>query len=181
MTTTQNQNNVSVPGNNRLLTDLSPETRQILTLSDQKGWHFSFLGQAPLPTQPLRLDNWLVVPAAEESTAISPGSYKKVQTIFANGIRPKGFVVVHEAPRQLAAPKKVADPTPSPVHIPQQPTTDANGNTAVAASSILSGLFSTILLVLGTIFMSVAMIDPILVAVMEDGSWVEIDRWDTKV
>jgi hypothetical protein len=181
MATIQNQNRESVPGNGRLLTDLSPETRQLLTLSDQKGWHFAYLGQAPLPTQPLRLDDWLVVPATQESTAITSGSYKKVQTIYANAIRPKGFVVIHEAPRQLAAPKKAADPNPSPSLVPSSQAASANANTTAAVTSILNGIFSTILLVLGALFTTVAMIDPILVAVMEDGSWVEIDRWNTKV
>jgi hypothetical protein len=175
------QNKVSEPGNYRLLADLSPETRQILTLGDQKGWHFAFLGQAPLPTHPLRLEDWLVVPAIKESTAISPGSYKKVQTIYANGIRPKGFVVIHEAPRQLAAPKKAADPNPSPSLVSPSQAASANANTTGAVTSILNGIFTTILLVLGALFTAVAMIDPILVAVMEDGSWVEIDRWNTKV
>jgi hypothetical protein len=181
MATTQNQNSVSVPGNSRLLTDLSPETRQLLTLSDQKGWHFAYLGQAPLPTQPLRLDDWLVVPATQESTAITPGSYKKVQAIYTNAIRPKGFVVIHEAPRQLAAPKKVENPEPSPSLVPPLQAVNANANTTAAVTSILNGIFSTILLVLGALFTTMAMIDPILVAVMEDGSWVEIDRWNTEV
>ena len=49
------------------------------------------------------------------------------------------------------------------------------------ASIFSSALFGTILTVIGALFMGIAMIDPIVVAVMEDGCWVEIDRWSTKV
>lgn len=182
MITVHNQSKVSEPGNNRLLTYLSPETMQILTLSDQKGWHFNLLGQAQLPKEPVQLDQWLIVPADQDSSEIPIRSYKKIQALFSNGIRPKGFVVVHEAPRLLKAPKVTHQYAP-PEQFPQgieKPKSEANPTDALA-SIVTSTLLGTFLTIFGTIFMGIAMIDPIIVAVMEDGCWVEIDRWETKI
>jgi hypothetical protein len=50
----------------------------------------------------------------------------------------------------------------------------------VMTSIVTTTLAGTVLLLLGTLFMGMALIDPIVVAVMEDGSWVEIDRWVTE-
>jgi hypothetical protein len=107
----------------------------------------------------------------------------RIQAIFAAGIRPEGFVLVHEAPMLLKAPPAVpAEPrsmlgaTYSPEATPGFVTSLANGLAALA-STILPMLFFVV---------AAAMSDPILVAVIrddvdiEDHVWVEIDRWNTE-
>ena len=166
----------------QLLTQVGPETRQILDLAEQKGWDFNLLGQAQLPKEVIQLDKWLIAPACQDSSEIPARTYKRIQTLFANGIRPKGFVVVHEAPRLLNAPKVVpqhATPEVFPPEI-EKPKTGTNPTDAIA-SILSSALLGTILTAVGTLFLGIALIDPIVVAVMEDGCWVEIDRWATKV
>ena len=80
----------------------NPNTKQFIELGDQIGWDFFVLGQAPFPSDPFQLGDWLVVPAHQDSSLIPPRAYERVQSIYAAGLRPKGFVVVHEAPKLLS-------------------------------------------------------------------------------
>jgi hypothetical protein len=182
MNTIQNHGLIVQSHPTQLLTHVSPETRQIFSIAEQKGWDFNLLGQAQLPKELVQLDQWLVVPANLDSSEIPARTYKRIQTIFASGIRPKGFVIVHEAPRLLTAPKPLPQHAAPQVFPPEveKPKTDTSSTDAIA-SIFSSALFGTIITVIGALFMGIAMIDPIVVAVMEDNCWVEIDRWATKV
>jgi hypothetical protein len=160
---------------------ISSETHQVITLGEREGWHSAFLGQAQLPDETVHLENWMIVPAAQDSSEIPLRTYRRIQTLFANGIRPQGFVVVHETPRLLSQPK--SEPKPAS----RQGTPRFQGNPEIvssAAQSVFSGMTKAVLgslpFLFGTIALGIAMIDPIVVAVMEDGSWIEIDRWETQ-
>jgi len=182
MNTIQNQTLMVASQPTQLSAQISPETRQIFSLGEQKGWDFNLLGQAQLPQEPVHLDQWLIVPASQDSSEIPSRSYQRIQALFANGIRPKGFVVVHEAPRLLRAPKIVPQPTYQERFYPEiEKPQSVTNPTDVLASIVSSALLGTFVTILGTLFLGLAMIDPIVVAVMEDGCWVEIDRWATKV
>jgi len=95
---------------------------------------------------------------------------RRIHTLFSQGLRPQGFVVVHEAPMQLTASKPVTE---------EKPPEEWKG-IGIAVSVIakilgvilLGGMFLPIGLIAGAV-----MIDPILVVVTEDGYWIEIDRW----
>lgn len=161
----------------------SREAGQLVALGRAHYWPFQVLGQAPMIAQPVRLGDWLMIPAQQDSTAIPARAISRIQAIFAAGIRPEGFVLVHEAPKLLKAPPAApAEPRPmsgatySPEGTSDFATSLANGLAALA-STILPMLFFVV---------AAAMADPILVAVMnddlgtEDPVWVEIDRWDTE-
>jgi len=182
MNTTQNQKSSVRSHTPKLLAQVGPETRQILDLAEQKGWDFNLLGQAPLPKEVIQLDQWLIAPASQDSSEMPVRTYKRIQALFANGIRPKGFVVVHEAPRLLAAPKAVPQHAVQQVFPPEieKPKTGTNPM-PIVASILSSALLGTFITAIGALFLGIALIDPIVVAVMEDGCWIEIDRWATKV
>ena len=151
------------------------------TLGEREGWHFSLLGQAQLPEESVHLENWLIVPAGQDSSEIPLRTYQRIQTLFANGIRPQGFVVVHEAPKLLGQPKKEPDPLSRQKASPFQQNADPVLSTAQALlSAVTKAVVGSLPFLFGTIAMGIAMLDPIVVAVMADGSWIEIDRWETK-
>lgn len=157
------------------------QTQQVLAVGEDYGWPFVVLGQAPLPTAPVRLGEWLIVPAEMDSSPIPERALKRVQAIHAAGLRPKGFVLVHEAPLQLAALK------PKPFNVAEfvervspkvlEVLGKAVGATAVVA---LYGALAAAFIVCPWPFLLIGMVmvDPILIAVTEDGDWVEIDRWN---
>lgn len=170
--------------------DLSVETRRLLSLGDKAQWHFRVLGQAPMPQAPVRLKNWLVVPAMQDSSIIPARSLERIQGIYAAGIRPQGFVLVHEAPMALPAPQEAITKT-QPEHLdlskPQVTATPGSTNTDFLklGGAVLAGVgtvLSSIFRVLGSVLLPALAIgllalDPILIAVTEEGYWIEIDRW----
>ena len=171
---------------------LSSETRQLVTLGREHGWDFFVLGQAPMLAEPVRLGDWLLVPVEQDSSHVPVRALERVRAIYAAGLRPQGFVLVHEAPPLLPAPDQhQVDAIHFPVLSPEvKSALKAAAGTlgavavavgalagmaalAVAALSVAAVLALPVMLVAG-----VALVDPILVAVTEDGYWVEIDRWD---
>jgi hypothetical protein len=167
------------------------EAQAILNLGRQGGWDAFVLGNAPLPGDPVRVDDWLVVPAQQDSTPIPSRALERIESIYTAGIRPQGFVLVHEAPLRLPANVGEDHGTVRISHIP--PKTRQLAKTVAVAGAltlgglvILPGLIAFTIAVIGLamavivplgLLAGAAAVDPILVAVTEDGDWVEIDRW----
>lgn len=155
----------------------STESQGLLSLGRQRNWDFTILGQSPLPRQPIHLQDWLIVPAHQDSSHIPARALVRIQAIFAMGLRPQGFVIVHEAPKLLPAPEIVEPeittvPSTTPGFKPL--ITGLLGAMAVAiplAAAVAS------MIVPATLAVGAVLIDPILVAVTEDDTWIEIDRW----
>lgn len=169
----------------------SQEARQLVLLGRQKGWDCAVLGRAPFPSEPVRLGDWLIVPAHQDSSQVPARALARVQAIFAAGARPKGFVMVHEAPKLLPAP---VDSGPST--LPMSAVPDRLKSALRVASTALGALATVLVATTGLAILALAaltlaavlavpallavgavVVDPILVAVTEDGYWIEIDRW----
>jgi hypothetical protein len=178
----------------------NPETRQLLTMGNQHDWDFQMLGAAPMPTEAFRVkEKWLIVPAHEDPTELPAFAMERMKQIFESGIRPKGFVLIHETSMLLHAPAGVDVEDGHNVNDWQLPaiTHDKVKSVLATVGWILAGLA----IVIGTAVLAVAAvalvaslllpaaiitgaaagIDPILVAVMDDDVWVEIARWDVEV
>lgn len=175
--------------------ELSVETRQLLSLGNQANWHFRILGKAPMPEKPVRLGDWLITPAEMDSSPVPVRALSRIQAVYAAGIRPRGFVMVHEAPKLLSSPDGMGERQQtshasstlaswqtslrnwagSPVGTIALGVAAISGMTvaALAAVSLAALVLAPLLLVVAT----GSGLDPILVAVTEDGYWIEIDRW----
>lgn len=172
-------------------TDFQLETRQLISLGDHHGWDFRLLGKAPMPNKPMRLGDWLLVPAQEDTSPIPARSIERIQAIFAAGIRPQGFVLVHEAPMLLPASTTgqrtrqiMTAPTFPQQLLPEgfedliRATIPVLTTLATIATSILAVTATSI--IPATLMVGALLLDPILVAVTEDGYWIEIDHWWNK-
>jgi hypothetical protein len=155
----------------------SHEAGELVAMGRAHYWPFHILGRAPMLQEPVRLGDWLLIPAQDDSTTLPPRALKRIRAIFAAGIRPEGFVLVHEAPKLLKEPSapRVEPRTMSPT--PYSP--DATADFATSLANGIAGLASMIFPVLFFV-VAAAIADPILVAVTEDGYWIEIDRWNTE-
>jgi len=159
---------------------LGLQTRQLLALGREEGWPFRILGQAPMLTEPVRIGDWLMVPALEDSTPLPDSSMERLYAIYAGGIRPQGFVLVHEAPLRLTTPVEEETKSKKMMNL-KQIGGAVLGLTALTGSLIAGAAIALVggLLILPAGLIAAAVIvDPILVAVMPDNTWVEIDRWD---
>jgi hypothetical protein len=146
------------------------QAQQFLSLGDRLGWHTEIIGKAPMLKESVRLQDWLLVPAHEDATELPHRTLKRIQTIYTQGLRPQGFVVVHEAPMQLTAPKPETQEKPAFEW-------EGGGKVFSAIAKVLGALLlGGMLLPLG-LLAGLVILDPILVAVTQDGYWIEIDRW----
>ena len=135
--------------------DLSPMAIQLLALGKANGWHFQNLGKAPVPVEPIHLDDWVLIPAEQDTMPIPSRTKHRIKTVFASGFRPQAWVVIHEAPALLPAP---------------------NYNKPSGVLAQVFGLFA-LGSILNMLVMTAAVVDPILVAITPEYEWIEIDRW----
>ena len=174
----------------RLAPAVSREAQQLVRLGRERGWAPAVVGHAPLPSEPFRYKDWVVVPAEQDTSLVPARALQRVQDLFSAGLRPKGFVVVHEAPRLLSAP---AGDTPRPLDLSPISAQLKSGlkvagavlgvtAAALAAVSVAAvlvvGVLAVAALAVPALAVAAVVVDPILIAVTEDGWWIEIDRWD---
>ena len=106
MDVSRNSRSMATTITGRIVALASPETERFMMLGQDHAWNFNVLGQAPMPTEPARIGDWLIVPAYLDSSPLPERTFERLQAIFTAGLRPKGFVVVHEAPLLLASPAR---------------------------------------------------------------------------
>ena len=134
------------------------------------GWQTQVIGRAPMLKEAVLIQDWLLVPAYEDTTPLPTRTMRRIRIIYSQGLRPQGFVVVHEAPMQLAAPKTVVEEKP-------KVEWEGVGKSVGTVARVLGVLLLGSLLLPLELIAGAVMLDPILVAVTEDGYWIEIDRW----
>ena len=175
--------------NNRSLTTFKPnplstQSAQMLSLGRRNGWGFQHLGYAELPERPVRLQDWHIVPANQDATPVPPRTLERIKAIYLAGFRPKGFVVVHEAPKSFKAPqpeqstRRMLPPPVVPALTLNSNITSGSSNISSIADSFGSSFSILATMLFPILFIGALALDPIVVAVMEDGSWIELDRWD---
>ncbi len=161
----------------RVASLVSPEAGQLLALGQARHWDCEVLGRAPCPTWPVRVEGWLIAPVQQDSSRIPARTLERVQAIYAVGLRPKAFVLVHEAPMQLAAPARPDSGIKMSPHISPELKLllKALGGLTLGAAALAATAIMAVPLAL---VLGLAMVDPILVAITEDDYWIEIDRWN---
>jgi len=174
---------------------ISPEVRRVAQIGRKHRWEFHIIGRAELPTRPTFHRGWWLVPAQQDSGRIPARAYERVQALYDAGVRPKGFIIAHEAPPLLAASEQVK--------APHKPLIDWDQGWRFLSSRVIGPLMSVgtwaalvpalltvlkalaiglgaLIAVPGILILglgALALVDPVLVAVTEDDYWVEIDRW----
>lgn len=186
---------------------LSRQAQQLVDVGRQNAWEFLVLGRAPMPTEVIQLTDWDIVPIGLDQSPIPDEAMERVRAVHAAGLRFQGFVVVHEKPKALPAPQpNVIDGNYQVVrpkqdwHVSEQVLTGlkkiAVGIGVAAAGIVVTGVvvvavINTLLLVLNILMVSAPVLvmlaalilapalglDPVLVAVTEDGTWIELYRW----
>ncbi len=153
------------------------ETARLIGYGLSRGWPLAILGQAQMLQESVRLKEWLLVPAHQDTSQIPARALIRVQALFAAGIRPQGFVVVHEAPRLLPAGETVQKPGLLPIgNIEFEDAADKIGKTIGVLAAL--AIAATGLALMSSLAIGAVVLDPILIAVTQDNYWIEIDRWN---
>lgn len=170
--------------------------RQLSELGHRNHWAFRPVGVAPVPDAPLFIGHrreLLAVPFEQERGRIPAHALERMQAIKASGIRVKAFVVVHEAPKELAPPRGTRIVSPrefwtqriKEISIPVLKGAGLVAATAVMAAAI--AIFGVALIATAGLTAAALVVDPYLVAALEiEGDprgrclWVVIDSWMTE-
>jgi len=174
----------------------SPRVREMVAVGRENHWRFRPMGRASVPTAPVRLRDWMLVPVEQDSSHIPARSLERVQALYEAGVRPKAYILAHETPRTLTA-STVAEAGPVKesfdwAKIRQEaarragqlaehlPDWEVVGSVALKVLTVLgvtAGALAAVPVLLVGLVATAVLVDPILIAVTEDDYWVEIDRW----
>ena len=174
------------------------EAERLMDLGRQGGWRPSVVGRGPMPEQAFRAGDWVVVPATEDSSEVPPWALERVQAVYREGFRPVGFLLIHEAPAGLLAGpveekpsvaerlSELRDKTGERLQELAEPAGELVKGTAkvvgtIAVAGLAAAAIAAVAIPAIALFAIASGIDPILVAVVDDGgelAWVEIARWD---
>ena len=136
----------------------SKQACEAIAVGFQNHWRFRIVNENSFKR------DWVIetLPEAPQN------AQERIQTLKGAGIGITGFVVAHEAPRLLVAPQAV----PSVDH-PSKPVTASD------TSNVILPIGEILLFVLGMFFqmMPLLLLDPALIAVLDDGTWLEVMTW----
>jgi hypothetical protein len=142
---------------------------EALTVARRNGMTMRVVGQGDVPLEPFYLDEWWYSLVTAESTIPAEG-VRRIETLVKAGIPMKGLVIRHEAPRLLTAPKE------------EKQVKRKRADTYVAFEALpllatILGALGAVLAVFGYIFVMAIHLDPALIAVLPDGTYLEVLTW----
>ena len=182
-----------------LRTAPSAQAQAVLTLMASLNLPALSLGRAPMPLEVVELEDWTIKPWLLDDSALPPVAWKPVVALGEAGIRPLGYLILHEKVKKpevalLPPPSKPVKPridwpaawakvrevgvAATPMLLSAAKTT---AEVAVAAAKVIAvGAVMT----LGLVATALAS-DPVLVVVLEPDPddpnqlpvWVELARW----
>ena len=143
----------------------SPYATKAIAEGRKHHMRFRVRGQGDVPPEPFYKDEWWY--EILKSDSIIPAEVgERVEVLKKAGIPIKGFVIAHEAPKILTAPRqeKIPEVMDAPFEL----------SGALEAISALLGVF---LAVFGLLLVAAIRLDPALIAVLPDGTWLEVATW----
>jgi hypothetical protein len=161
-----------------------PQERKLMEVATDHHWPFKVMGVAPVPERPVYHNvgenNWWLVPLTEDRSQIPAPALDRVRAIYEAGIRPKAFVIAHEAPKQLMAP--AGAPQVSRMEfwanqIARYSLTTAKVTGIILATVVIPLVVAGLGVGLLTLVSLASGIDPKLIVVTDQNVWVEIYSW----
>jgi len=145
---------------------ISNEARKAVFLGSQNHWRFRVVGNGEPPKEPVYKNEWWFETLTTQS--IPSEGKDRLEALRRAGIRFCGVVVAHEAPRLLSVEKKVEKKPDLKITV--------SPSILTFLGSLASGFLMLALLVFSAFFQAI-LIDPALIVVLEDGTWVEVMTW----
>ena len=139
---------------------ISDQARKAIHIGYDNHWRFRVVGKGEIPKGPIYKDEWVLVPV------IAPEMGKeRLNALQASGIRFKGFVIAHEAPRLLS----------TPASIPKKANFTSD-SILPDAGTLVSHLVAGLIFCFSLLFQAV-LLDPALIVILEDETWLEVMTW----
>lgn len=146
---------------------ISQDLVKTFQVAEDNHYLFRVIGQGDLPEAPIYRDGWWLGTVTE----VPREGIERVEKLKRAGVRIKGFVVAHETPKLLmgAEPVKKYD---FKVLKGIVTTLGIFGGVLLVIPTLLAGIANTAVLLFAMV-----LIDPALIVVLEDGTWVEVATW----
>ena len=142
---------------------ISHEARKAIQVGYENHWRFRVVGIGGVPEKSYYRDEWVYEPTEAPQSA-----QDRLDVLKGSGIGIKGFVIAHEAPRLLSAPATA----PKKQDFKNNQTDGIVPDTSEVVSKLVQGF----VFFLALIFQA-ALLDPALIVVLEDGTWLEVMTW----
>lgn len=144
-------------------TIISQQTRQALAVGMTNLWLFRVVGTGEVPNEPTYRDKWWFEPLTAQN--IPSEGKRRLDALRKARVPIKGVVYAHEAPKLLMAPK------------PPKPDFKISSSDIVTALGDVARVILTVFGVVFALFFQAILVDPALIVVLEDGTWVEVMTW----
>ncbi|MBI5954471.1 MAG: hypothetical protein HY865_22670 [Chloroflexi bacterium] len=132
-------------------TQITRDAQKAVQVGFENHWRFRVVSESDYK------DQWITERVTEAPVMVQD----RVLALKRSGIRIKEFVIAHEAPRLLSAPKVFKTTTP---------------DILPATKTILETLVKGFIFFL-TIVLQAAVLDPAVIVVLEDGTEIEVMKW----
>ncbi|MCI0529405.1 MAG: hypothetical protein L0Y56_18350 [Nitrospira sp.] len=142
---------------------------EALTVARSNGMTMRVVGQGDVPLEPFYLDEWWYSLVSAESTIPAEG-VRRIDALVKGGVPIECLMIRHEAPRLLTAPKEEKQ------RKREKPASYLSFDVLPALEAI-TAVVGAVLAVLGFVFIMAIRLDPALIAVLPDGTWVEVMTW----
>jgi hypothetical protein len=142
---------------------------EALTVARNNGMTMRVVGQGDVPLEPFYLDEWWYSLLSAESTIPAEG-VRRINALVKGGVPIECLMIRHEAPRLLTAPKEEQKAEKSK-------TATSPSFRVLPLLGVILGVLGAILTVFGYIFITAIQLDPAIIAVLPDGTWVEVVTW----
>ena len=157
------------------------KAQDLISFGKARGWRFSDMGTAPVPNGPVIVGKWLLVPEQMDESILPISAAQKIQAIRFAGLKPRGYVIAHEIPEEKNEYPKEKSITQKPSEQSAVKSPEIGSNNKNNTSNLLERIGSILKklpLILPILFIgSLLLLDPILIAITDDYTWIEIERW----
>lgn len=142
---------------------------EALTIARRNGMTMRVVGQGDVPLEPFYRDEWWYSLLDGESTIPAEG-VRRIDALRKGGVAITALMIRHEAPRLLTATKEEK----------QVKKERPESYIAFAAFPVLGaivGVLGAVLAVFGFLFVMTIQLDPAIIAVLPDGTYLEVMTW----
>jgi hypothetical protein len=173
--------------------DISKDAQKVMDMGAAKHRQFRYIGVIEMLAAQIAVGNWIFNPIEKDNSIIPRGAMKRVDDIKALGVPINGMVVAHDThkPKLLMKPvfpypmlnKPEPKPEPKPAREPINlwPVVEIIGVILLSIVKIAYYMiYGTVWFVFGIVGLAfqIGLADPALIVVLEDGSWIEVARWE---
>lgn len=160
----------------------SPVARQAVEVGRKNKRRFRPVAYADELEEPLFFNDWWFIPVAEDNAFIPAEATRRVDMLKDAGIEVVDLIVAHETTKLLMPPPGESKADKQKAKMERRRKQWADGRQVVALVTVGAiAALSTIALIMGFLISSMMMIDPALIAVVQDEDgrkvWIEVATW----